>query len=224
MLESKHRRLEQIGSASSDARLNECLLHRYIWQKSPRDLNDVQTTGSGQGIEYLVEPRCDAALASRPGEAVAVRKAASSSAPVSLLPLSAVRPGFPRDEAVAYHRSVAGACSLHGMAWHGMAWLTHFTHVQPGLSGRSEAHNHPLTQTLTLTSPSPLFPASSKIRFVPFGRPLPCPPKRTVKMFFSSAIGARERAGDGDSKRRSRRSKERQDEDEQRRQERAAGF
>jgi hypothetical protein len=52
MLESKHRRLEQIGSASSDARVNECLLHRYIWQKSPRDLNDVQTTGSGQGIEY----------------------------------------------------------------------------------------------------------------------------------------------------------------------------
>ena len=59
MLESKHRRPEQIGSASSDASVNRCLLHRYIWAKSPKDVNDVQTLDLTKALSTLP---CGAAM------------------------------------------------------------------------------------------------------------------------------------------------------------------
>jgi hypothetical protein len=189
-------------------------------------------------------PSCalTSAMSSRPcsstrarlGEAVAVREAAS---------LACARFPFPPflcphrvPQTISYHRSVAGACSLHGMAWQNMTWYGISRMSSPG-SQAAMKHTHTTTHsslTHTWTSPSPLFPASSEIRFVSFDRPCLGPPKRTVAMLCSSAIGARERAGDSASTRRrggggrSRRPEEREDEDDdedkERRQERAAGF
>ncbi|KAL7809409.1 hypothetical protein V8C44DRAFT_334425 [Trichoderma aethiopicum] len=124
-----------------------------------------------------------------PGKAVAVRKARLFRCARSPLapPLFSVSPGFPRDEVVAYHRSVAGACSLHGMAWHGRTWY-HISRMSGRGSQAGRKHTqitHSLIHSLTLSlshsylSPSPLFPPSSKISFVPFDmKPLFGPPKR----------------------------------------------